>query len=152
MRRLTSILRVPLMALAVGGFLAEPANAAALHVNGPLVPSNVTTVQGPDFMRHQTPNFRPRGVYRHSGGYYYGGHRVYRNRYPGYHYYNGWWIPPALFLGGMAIGGAIANQPGRGYSDAHVRWCYQHYRSYRAYDNTFQPYNGPRRQCRSPYY
>ncbi|HEV7434516.1 MAG TPA: BA14K family protein, partial [Pseudorhizobium sp.] len=26
------------------------------------------------------------------------------------------------------------------------------YRSYRASDNTFQPYNGPRRSCRSPYY
>jgi hypothetical protein len=36
-------------------------------------------------------------------------------------------------------------------SDAHVRWCYNRYRSYRAYDNTFQPYNGPREQCYSPY-
>ncbi|MGV3652562.1 MAG: BA14K family protein, partial [Devosia sp.] len=25
------------------------------------------------------------------------------------------------------------------------------YRSYRASDNTFQPYNGPRQQCVSPY-
>jgi hypothetical protein len=35
---------------------------------------------------------------------------------------------------------------------AHVAWCYQRYRSYRASDNTFQPYNGPRRECYSPYY
>lgn len=35
---------------------------------------------------------------------------------------------------------------------AHVNWCYDRYRSYRASDNTFQPYNGPRRQCRSPYW
>ncbi|MBB5752999.1 BA14K family protein [Prosthecomicrobium pneumaticum] len=34
----------------------------------------------------------------------------------------------------------------------HVRWCEARYRSYRAWDNTFQPYNGPRRQCRSPFY
>lgn len=34
---------------------------------------------------------------------------------------------------------------------AHVRWCDNRYRSYRASDNSFQPYNGPRRQCRSPY-
>ncbi|MCB8828228.1 BA14K family protein, partial [Escherichia coli] len=27
------------------------------------------------------------------------------------------------------------------------RWCYNRYRSYRAYDNTYQPNNGPRRQC-----
>ncbi|MFC6486905.1 BA14K family protein [Nitratireductor sp. GCM10026969] len=36
-------------------------------------------------------------------------------------------------------------------SRAHVGWCYDRYRSYRASDNTFQPYNGPRRQCVSPY-
>lgn len=36
-------------------------------------------------------------------------------------------------------------------SPAHIRWCYDRYRSYRAWDNTFQPYNGPRRQCWSPY-
>lgn len=39
----------------------------------------------------------------------------------------------------------------RGLSTAHVRWCYNRYRSYRAWDNTFQPYNGPREQCYSPY-
>ncbi|WP_104666416.1 BA14K family protein [Ensifer adhaerens] len=35
---------------------------------------------------------------------------------------------------------------------AHVRWCYARYRSYRAYDDTFQPYYGPRQVCVSPYY
>ena len=35
---------------------------------------------------------------------------------------------------------------------AHVRWCHNRYRSYRAWDNSFQPYHGPRRQCRSPYF
>lgn len=39
----------------------------------------------------------------------------------------------------------------RGGGSAHVQWCYDRYRSYRAWDNTFQPYNGPRRQCWSPY-
>ncbi|MGO8141000.1 BA14K family protein, partial [Rhizobium leguminosarum] len=33
----------------------------------------------------------------------------------------------------------------------HVAWCANRYRSYRAYDNTFQPYNCPRQQCYSPY-
>ncbi|WP_214472876.1 BA14K family protein [Mesorhizobium sp. dw_380] len=36
-------------------------------------------------------------------------------------------------------------------SSAHVQWCYNRYRSYRAWDNTFQPNYGPRRQCLSPY-
>ncbi|MBB3591656.1 hypothetical protein FHX08_002000 [Rhizobium sp. BK529] len=34
---------------------------------------------------------------------------------------------------------------------SHVRWCYARYRSYRAFDNTYQPYYGPRRQCLGPY-
>lgn len=37
------------------------------------------------------------------------------------------------------------------YSRAHVAWCQGRYRSYRAYDNTFQPYHGGRRACYSPY-
>lgn len=36
--------------------------------------------------------------------------------------------------------------------NAHTRWCYARYRSYRAYDNTFQPYYGPRQACVSPHY
>ncbi|RWQ89654.1 MAG: BA14K family protein [Mesorhizobium sp.] len=44
------------------------------------------------------------------------------------------------------------NQNRRVYrGDSHVEWCYSRYRSYRAYDNTYQPYYGPRRQCISPY-
>ncbi|MGH6763055.1 MAG: BA14K family protein [Phyllobacterium sp.] len=39
----------------------------------------------------------------------------------------------------------------RSYGNAHVQWCYNRYRSYRAYDNTFQPYGGPRQYCYSPY-
>ncbi|MCS3742785.1 hypothetical protein FHX16_004795 [Rhizobium sp. BK661] len=34
---------------------------------------------------------------------------------------------------------------------SHVSWCYARYRTYRAFDNTFQPYYGPRRQCVGPY-
>lgn len=38
-----------------------------------------------------------------------------------------------------------------GLSQSHVNWCYNRYQSYRAWDNTFQPYHGPRQQCWSPY-
>ena len=87
---------------------------------------------------------------------FYRGHRGYRDRRPGYRYHNGYWFPPAAFIAGAIIGGAIAAQePPIRYrprgGNAHVDWCYARYRSYRAYDNTFQPYNGPRRQCNSPY-
>ncbi len=71
----------------------------------------------------------------------------------------------AGIIGGAIIGGAIANS-NRRYDrrydrryrprpvyrgDAHEEWCFRRYRSYRAYDNTFQPYRGGRRYCRSPY-
>ena len=35
--------------------------------------------------------------------------------------------------------------------NAHYAWCQGRYRSYHARSNTFQPHNGPRRACRSPY-
>lgn len=38
-----------------------------------------------------------------------------------------------------------------GATTAHVNWCLNRYRSYRASDNSFRPYQGPRRECRSPY-
>lgn len=79
------------------------------------------------------------------------GHRGYRDYRPGYRRHSdGWWYPLAAFGLGAAIGGAIANQPQAG-GGSHTRWCANRYRSYRAYDNTFQPYNGPRQQCVSPY-
>lgn len=65
-------------------------------------------------------------------------------------------------LGGMVAGAVIANATrphdvivdtaSNSTADAHVNWCYDHYKSYRMSDNTFQPYNGPRKQCVSPYY
>jgi len=103
------------------------------------------------------PRHRPPGqFYRHGADRYgwHNGHRGYRYYRPGYRRYGDFWFPAAAFVTGAVIGGAIANsQPRVVYrgSNAHVRWCYDRYRSYRAYDNTYQPYNGPRRQCISPY-
>lgn len=107
-------------------------------------------------------NWNRRGGNRHSSNdwvrrgdnYYYRGHRGYRHHRPGYRQYNGWWFPPAAFIAGAIIGGAMAPQPQIEYrpvNNAHVNWCHSRYRSYRSSDNTFQPYNGPRRQCVSPY-
>ena len=44
-----------------------------------------------------------------------------------------------------------ASQPRPAYGSSHQSWCQNRWRSYRAYDNTYQPNNGPRRQCVSPY-
>lgn len=89
------------------------------------------------------------------GPRYWRGHRGYRHWRRGYREYDGWWFPLAAFTAGALIGNAI-NEPrvvyrSRGLSSAHIEWCYDRYRSYRASDNTFQPYHGPRRQCYSPY-
>jgi hypothetical protein len=83
---------------------------------------------------------------------WYRGHRGYRDYRRGYREYNGFWFPLAAFAAGAIVSGAINDQPVyRGGGDAHVQWCYDRWRSYRAYDNTYQPYNGPRQQCYSPY-
>lgn len=34
----------------------------------------------------------------------------------------------------------------------HRVWCFARYRSYRSRDHTFQPSEGPRQRCVSPYY
>ncbi|MGW9230783.1 BA14K family protein [Pseudorhizobium sp. NPDC055634] len=98
-------------------------------------------------VRHRDRHWGGDRHWRRHGPRYYG-HRHHRHRGSN----------AGAIIGGLAagaiIGGALASQPRRYYrggNDAHVQWCYARYRSYRAYDNTFQPYNGPRRQCYSPY-
>lgn len=77
---------------------------------------------------------------------YYNGHRGYDHQRRGYRQHNGAWFPAAAFIAGAILGGAIDNPPAaRGRS--HAEWCSDRYRSYRASDNTFQPNNGPRKQC-----
>ncbi|HEV7255680.1 MAG TPA: BA14K family protein [Mesorhizobium sp.] len=98
---------------------------------------------------------RQRDIIRRGDNYYYKGYRGYRDYRRGYRRHGDFWFPAAAFIAGAVITGAIASQPRtviiEGSSNAHIEWCYNRYRSYRASDNTFQPYNGPRRQCYSPY-
>lgn len=72
----------------------------------------------------------------------------YDRRYHRRHHHNN----AGAIIGGLAagaiIGGALSAGANRGSS--HNEWCYNRYRSYRASDNTYQPTNGPRRQCVSP--
>nr|WP_210311429.1 BA14K family protein [Rhizobium leucaenae] len=109
--------------------------------------NGVTEVQ---YRYRHRPHYRP--YYRHyrpgpRAGYWRGYHG-YRYARPGYRRYSdGWWYPAAAFAAGAIIGGAIARPA---YGSAHVRWCANRYRSYRVSDNTYQPTNGPRRQCVGP--
>lgn len=120
--------------------------------------SNVQTVQYEPWRRHRNFNrdFSRRDFSRRSfardDGMYWRGHRGYREYRRGYRRHGDYWFPLAAFATGALITGAIINNQNRVYrGDAHVQWCYDHYRSYRASDNTYQPNYGPRRQCRSPY-
>ncbi len=86
------------------------------------------------------------------------GHRGYSHARPGYRRHSdGYWYPLAALGAAAIIGGVIAAQPSRprveaGINPRHVEWCSMRYRSYRSYDNTFQPNYGPRQQCYSPYF
>jgi len=155
MRLLSSIAGAAALALAAIGASGTAAQAMPLRMEQVAPAGNmIESVQ-----YHYRPH---RGFYHHRGFYYYNGYRGYPRARQGWRYYNGWWFPPAAFATGAIIGGIIASQaaappPPPVYrrarlSDAHVRWCYNRYRSYRVSDNTFQPYEGPRQQCISPYY
>ncbi|PWK72868.1 BA14K family protein [Aminobacter sp. AP02] len=97
--------------------------------------------RGRDYRRYDN-NWR--GNYRPYRPNYFGGTGIYFNfGVPAYRYYEPRYYQPRYY------------EPRRvyrsGVSSPHARWCYSRYRSYRAWDNTFQPYNGPRQQCWSPY-
>jgi hypothetical protein len=73
---------------------------------------------------------------------------------------DGLWYPAAAFAAGAIVGSAASRPrtvhhvhhvaPSR-HNSRHVAWCRNRFRTYRVSDNTFQPNNGPRRQCHSPY-
>jgi hypothetical protein len=93
------------------------------------------------------------GFYTEGPYAYYHGYRGFRDRRPGWRYHRGYWFPPDAFIDRRFTGSYVVPQR-RVYRDtnrAHVEWCFDRYRSYRASDNTWQPYTGSRRQCRSPY-
>ena len=137
--------------VALGFALAAPsAEAAALSAGGAaanLVKTVAAAQETPAIKVHDRRHYHHRHHYHRyhyhrrphggfyfqfgSGGYYYGPPRVY--------------VQPHVYIGPRY------RRPDYRLSAAHVRWCYDRYRSYRAYDNTFQPYHGPRRPCISPY-
>jgi Ni/Co efflux regulator RcnB len=133
----TSLCAAVALSFAIGG--AAPAMAAPLLT--PATPSASSDVVQIQHRRHRDD--RRDRFERRGNQAYYNGHRGYRDRRPGYRQHNGWWFPPAAFIAGAIIGGGLAK--------AHVRWCQERWRSYRVSDNSYQPYNGPRRTCVSPY-
>jgi hypothetical protein len=165
MKKLLTYFCAATMALSGVAMTAAPTIAAPM---APIAqPEKPTTATAEEVQyRRLRRNYRggqygPRnGFYRDRNWAYYNGHRGYRSYRPGYRRHNDFWFPAGAFIAGAIIGGALSD-PGPYYAprrvyrraggSAHVNWCYNRYRSYRAYDNTFQPYNVPRQQCYSPY-
>lgn len=130
--------------------------AQAMQVERPSAPVSNNVAEQPIQVQHHRRVMRGhdgghRGYYRdHRGRDYYNGHRGYREYRRGYRRHGDAWYPAAAFLGGALVGGAISNSqsaPRVRSGGSHAEWCYSKYRSYRASDNTYQPNNGPRRQC-----
>ncbi len=122
---------------------ADMASAAqAIRIGQPAVPQ--TTQAQPEQINHR---------WRHHGGgagvyFNFGGAGIgftapgpYYPRYRPRHYAPRYYAP-------RHYNGPRYYRPAAG---SHVRWCQNRYKSYRAWDNSFQPYHGPRQQCYSPY-
>jgi hypothetical protein len=58
--------------------------------------------------------------------------------------------PVPLYSTSRPVIHRYAARYGGGWS-AHIGWCHERWRSYRASDNSYQPFYGPRRPCRSPF-
>ncbi|MCV9963083.1 BA14K family protein [Pararhizobium sp. BT-229] len=145
------VFRLKMASLALSAVLLATSftpSQAFTQIPAPVKAERVSDVEAVQY-RSRDREYR-RGYYRRGGDNYYNGHRGYSYYRRGYREYNGYWFPLAAFSTGVIIGGAIAQPPVR-YGGSHVEWCYNRYRSYRAYDNTYQPNYGPRRQCNSPY-
>lgn len=131
-------------------FTGVPAFAAPAFVQRPAVSSDMSTTNAAPVEKVEWRHHRnwggPRGHYRgHHRGYY--RDRYDRDRYYHRRHHNN----AGAIIGGLAagaiIGGALAAPRARTYT-SHQAYCASKYRSYRAYDNTYQPNHGPRRQCR----
>lgn len=157
MNRIKTGLMATVLSFSFAAPAVQPVNAASFYVpQSPIVSSDIVAVAGRGdgrYIYRKRHHHRRSQVRRHRNGHHYWrGHRGYRHYRPGYRRHGDFWFPFAAFAAGAIIGGAMSNdRPAFRSDNAHVRWCYDHYRSYRASDDTYQPYNGPRRRCRSPY-
>lgn len=67
-----------------------------------------------------------------------------RPRYYDDYYYGGYYEPRVYYQP------RVYYRSGGGLG-AHQQWCLNRWRSYDVRSDTYQPYNGPRRYCNSPY-
>jgi len=137
MKRILSACLAFALSLSFTALTAAPATAAPLRLSAPAVaeaPGDVVQVGHRHGRYHRHHHHRPHARHHH------------RRNHAG----------PIIggLVAGAVIGSIIASQPAYRYGNtpsAHIAWCHRRYRSYDSRSNTFQPYHGPRRICRSPY-
>ncbi|MGB8818244.1 MAG: BA14K family protein [Rhizobiaceae bacterium] len=134
--------------MAAGAIALTSISSAAALTSVPSKPAPIVSQEAPLLVRDHL-RFGGQIIIR-KGYRHYNGYRGYREYRSGYGRHNGYWYPGAAFGLGIIIAPTIRNNVYRG--NAHLNWCENRYRSYRPYDNSWKPYNGPRRICVSPYY
>lgn len=158
------------LALGMVAGVAVPAGAGpAGYVGAPAAAPSSDVIRVGQW---ESGNFREGGVYR--GNDYkrqkylwkYGNQRRVRNhdnwdndykyrRHHRRHWNDDYWgVAPGFYLGLGVPSYRYYNEPHRVYrrtSSAHVDWCERRWKSYHAWDNTYQPKHGKRRQCISPF-
>lgn len=104
--------------------------------------------------KHPVPRYsgNPRELYGRAGPANPGWHASHHRKY----HHPGWHVSvPGKVAIGIAVGKAIVHAPKvvvSGLPATHIAWCQGRYKSYQAWNNTFNPGHGGRKQCRSPYW
>jgi hypothetical protein len=138
--------------LMVGALLGIGALAASVSAAPPVVPArvnadnpNIITVAKWDRERHGSRCEYRRGECRHF--------------YRGFYYETPWWTLP--FAAGEGIGSNRYydgeddyyddDEDDDGWSNSHIEWCLNRYRSYNPRNNTWVSYSGKVKECISPF-
>lgn len=152
-----------LAALALGLLGITIPAASAFPVT---VPPALETPAAPDLIVPVRNGYHG-GAPMYRGNNFYRGPRYnYYRRYNNYPYrrcngWNGYCGPyyPYNYFGGPFIGlgfgfgpGYYYSQPRYRYTNRHVAWCKNHYRSYKVKTNTWTAKSGKVRKCKSPYW
>ena len=132
MRQLTKLLTTSVLSAALIASSVQLPIAAPMHIMQPHL--KMTADQDISKVGHRL---------NRRGRHFHGHPRRHNRPYRRHHRHNDPW---PYIIGGIIIGGIILN------ADKHHRWCKNRYRSFDRRSNTYQPYNGPRRQCVSPYF
>lgn len=129
--------------------LAMAAGLSAVFAISSVVPTEAMPVTGAPHIERQASNGIEQARYkkwRH--GHRWRGHRHWRGRYVHRRHWRGGYWRGGVWIGGPRI--VIGVGP-RHRWNRHVRWCRNHYASYRRSDNSWTSNSGVRRVCVSPY-